>query len=63
MHWIMLVFLLFLVFSIPVSKEKYYTVPGRQYAMAPQHDVEYQIQNPPRGRVHDVFKYVSPSEW
>ncbi len=61
MHWIMLVLLLFLIFSIP--KEKYYTTPSRQYVMAPQHDVEYQLQNPYYGRVHSVFKYDSPSEW
>lgn len=59
----MLVLLLFLVFAIPVAVEKYYTVPGNQYATASQLDTEYQIQNPPHGRVHDVFKYVSPSEW
>jgi hypothetical protein len=57
----MLVFVLFLVFTIP--KENYYTVPSRPQVLVGELDDENTLQNPYYGRVHSVFKYNNPSEY
>lgn len=61
MHWIMTLFILFLVFTIP--KENYYNVPSRPQVLAGELDEENMLQNPYYGRVHSVFKYNNPNEY
>ena len=62
--FVYVVVVLIIIIILLDKKENYYTVPYKTYNYAPQLDAEYTYQNPNiGGRIHDGFKYHSPSEW